>query len=78
MIHFLYTHTPSKKLVWHVTIVRWYFTLSKMNMSSSPVAWGKSEIILLLSDKQWQIYFEVTKIKIRPQMSSKLTTNSMI
>lgn len=41
-------------------------------MSPSPFAWGESEIILLLSDEQWQIYTGVTKIKIRPQMSSDL------
>lgn len=43
-------------------------------MSSSLFPWGKSEIIVLLSDEQWQIYIEVTKIKKRPQMSSKLRT----
>lgn len=51
--------------------MRWYFTLSKMNMSWSPFAWATSEIILML-DEQWQIYIEVTKIKIRHQMSSEL------
>lgn len=42
-----------------------------MNMSWSPFAWGKSEKKWLLSEEKRQIYFEVTKIKIQSQMSSK-------